>query len=585
MATVIDNRKNTDRTRDISRSIEELNPDELMKRESHYLRGTIAESLFDPVTGAVSETDTKLMKFHGIYQQDNRDVRDERRHQKLEPAYTFMVRVRLPGGVCSSKQLLQLIEIAELYGGGSLRITTRQTFQFHEVLKHNLQSVIQSLDSVGLDTIAACGDDTRGVMCAVNPHQSSLHHEVYSLARQISDKFIPKTGAYQEVWFNQKVQISDIEEPLYGATYLPRKFKIGIVIPPVNDIDVFTQDLGFIAIKDNECLCGFNVCVGGGMGHTDNVPSTYPRLADVIGYIDKNKIFDVVKATISIQRDFGDRVDRAQARFKYTIDNKGLDWFKEELERRTGFALDKQQHVEFSTNVDRFSWQEGDDKRQHCTLFIENGRIKDQGDFESMTGLRELALAHDGEFRMTPNQNLMIANIEPEQKNNIEDILHKYNLSNGLKQSRIRQSSIACVAFPTCGLAMAESERYLPDLISRIEEILKVKNILDESITVRMSGCPNGCSRPYISEIGLTGRAPGKYNFYLGGAHNGTRMNRLYRENINEEQILSELEIIIEHFANDRLDAESFGDFVIREGYVKAVTSGVDFKNNNGEEH
>ncbi len=557
-----------------------------MKQESRYLRGSIIESLLDSITDAVSETDTKLMKFHGIYQQDDRDIRDERRHQKLEPAYMFMVRVRLPGGVCSSKQLLQLMNIAEHYASGTLRITTRQTFQLHEVLKHNLKTVIQSLHQVGLDTIAACGDDTRGVMCAVNPHQSGLHNEVYALARQISDRFIPKTGAFQEVWFDKKTEILENEEPLYGPTYLPRKFKIGIVVPPINDIDVYAQDLGFIAISDNNHLDGFNICVGGGMGHTDNVPSTYPRLADVIGYIDKDKVFDVVNATICIQRDFGDRVDRAQARFKYTIDNKGLDWFKKELEQRIGLSLKKPRKINFDTNGDHLGWQEGEDKQQHVTLFIENGRIKDKGKLGLMSGLHELASIHHGEFRLTPNQNIMLVNITSEQKEQVKNILDRYGLSSGLKRSRIRQHSIACVAFPTCGLAMAESERYLPDLISHIETLLKDSKLLNEAITVRMSGCPNGCSRPYISEIGLTGRAPGKYNLYLGGAHNGTRLSRLYKENINEKQILKELETIIKHFAKDRLSKESFGDFVIRQAYVDAVTSGVDFKQNNyGEKH
>ncbi|MBL1141466.1 MAG: NADPH-dependent assimilatory sulfite reductase hemoprotein subunit [Proteobacteria bacterium] len=582
----MDKQINLDRSRDISCPVDKLNPDELMKQESHYLRGSIIESLLDSITGAVSEIDAKLMKFHGIYQQDDRDIRDERRHQKLEPAYMFMVRVRLPGGVCSSKQLLQLMNIAEYYANGTLRITTRQTFQLHEVLKHNLKAVIQSLHNVGLDTVAACGDDTRGVMCAVNPRQSGLHNEVYTLARQISDRFIPKTGAYQEVWFDKKTEVLENEEPLYGPTYLPRKFKIGIVVPPVNDIDIYAQDLGFIAIHENDRLIGFNICVGGGMGHTDNVSSTYPRLADVIGYIGKDKIFDVVKATICIQRDFGDRVDRAQARFKYTIDNKGMNWFKKELEQRTGFLLEKQRQMEFYTNGDQLGWQEGKDNQHHVTLFIENGRIKDKENLGLMSGLHELVSIHHGEFRLTPNQNIMLANIENKKKKQIENILDKYELNNGLKQSRVRQHSIACVAFPTCGLAMAESERYLPGLITKIESILTTHNLINEAITIRMSGCPNGCSRPFISEIGLTGRALGKYNLYLGGTHNGTRLNRLFKENINEAQILKELEIIIKHYADDRLPDESFGDFVIREGYVKAVTSGVDFKNNsNGEGH
>ncbi len=574
------------RSRDISRPIGELSPDELLKQQSNYLRGSITESLHDPVTAAVKDTDAKLLKFHGMYQQDDRDIRDERRHQKLEPEYTFMVRIRLPGGVCTARQLLALMEIAGRHADDALRITTRQTFQLHKVPKQDLKPVIQSLQTVGLDTIAACGDDTRGVMCAVNPAMSGLHTEVYTTARQISNEFIPKTGAYPETWLDEPGHTAGEEEPVYGPTYLPRKFKIGIVVPPVNDIDVFSQDLGFIAIQSNNRLCGFNVCVGGGMGHTDSVPTTYPRLADVLGYIEKGAIFDMVRETLTIQRDYGDRVDRAQARFKYTIQNNGLAWFKSELEARTGITLAQSKPFNFEKNTDTPGWQEAEDNRLHCTLFVENGRIKDHDGVGLMSGLHELASVHSGEFRLTPNQNMMIAGVHAEQKQQIEEILEKYRLDNGLKQGPVRQHAIACVAFPTCGLAMAESERYLPVLITKIEAMLKHYGLAEQAITLRMSGCPNSCSRPYLSEIGLTGRAPGKYNLYLGGACNGTRLSRLYRENIGEEQILNELETIIVNYANERFENEAFGDYVIRQGYVEAVTSGPDFKNRQkGENH
>lgn len=569
----------TDRSRDRSQPLEQLGPDETMKAESDFLRGTIAASLADPVTGAVAETDNKLMKFHGMYQQDDRDIRDERRRQKLEPDYSFMARLRLPGGVLSPSQWLKIDELGRDYGGESLRLTTRQTFQFHRIRKENLRTVLQGLREVVIDTKAACGDDTRGVMCTVNPNLSEIHAEVYDLARQASEHALHRTGAYEEIWYgvegaSREKRKEESEEPFYGKTYMPRKFKIGFAIPPSNDIDVYSQDLGLIAIVDQGRLVGFNLAIGGGMGRTDRAPETYPRLADVIGFFEVGNLFPVIDAVISVQRDFGDRVDRARARFKYTVDDKGVDWIKAEIEQRAGFGLAPAREYEFTTNGDPLGWVTGEDGREHCTLFIENGRVRNAGERPVMDGLREIARVHKGTFRITPNQNLIISDVEPADRPEIESLLAEHGLDGSGRLSALRLNSMACVAFPTCGLAMAESERYLPELLTKVEKLLEVHDLTEAPITIRMTGCPNGCARPYIAEIGLTGRAPGKYNLYLGGGFHGQRLNRMYLENVGEEKILEVLDETLGHYAREREPGERFGDFAIRAGYVAEVTEG-----------
>ncbi|MFU0505895.1 NADPH-dependent assimilatory sulfite reductase hemoprotein subunit [Pseudaminobacter sp. NGMCC 1.201702] len=567
-----------DRSHDLSQPLEKLGPDETMKANSDQLRGTIAKGLLDEITSAVPGDDIKLMKFHGVYQQDDRDIRDERRRQKLEPAYTFMARVRLPGGVLTPAQWLKLDELGRAYGGETLRLTTRQTFQFHRVLKRNLRPLMRGLHEVLLDTRAACGDDSRGVMCSVNPQLSALHAQVSALAKQASDHAIPKTGAYQEIWYGEeRKSVTGAEEPLYGRTYMPRKFKIGFVIPPINDIDVYAQDLGFIAIIAEGKLQGFNVAIGGGMGRTDQAPHTYPRLADVIGFIGVEHVLATVDAVMMVQRDYGDRVDRGRARFKYTIDDKGLDWIKTEIEARLGFALQPARAYEFTSNGDQLGWTRGEDGREHCTLFIENGRVINRDDWPIMDGLREIARVHEGTFRVTPNQNLVIADIAPAARAGIEKLIKQFGLGRLHSGSGLRLNSMACVALPTCGLAMAESERYLPSLVGKIEAILAAHGLAEEPITIRMTGCPNGCSRPYIAEIGLTGRAPGKYNLYLGGGFHGQRLNKMVLENVAEPAILELLEQVIARFAAERLPNERFGDFAIRAGFVAEVTEGRSF--------
>lgn len=566
-----------DRSTDITQPLDRLGPDETLKANSDYLRGTIALSLLDRITGSVPFEDNKLMKFHGIYMQDDRDIRDERRRRKLEPDYRFMIRVRLPAGVCTPEQWLKIDELAQQHGGNTVRLTTRQTFQFHWVVKEDVRTTIQGLHDVLLDTIAACGDDSRGVMCTADTRESPIHAELAALSKQVSDHVVPKTHAYHEIWYGEeRVAKSEPEEPFYGPTYLPRKFKIAFVLPPSNDIDVYAQDLGYIAIAGPKGVEGFNVAIGGGMGRTDNEPRTYPRPASVIGFIPKDRLLEVTDAVMSVQRDYGNRAERARARFKYTVDDKGLDWIKGEIERRMGFGFEQARPYSFESNGDRFGWWENSNGRLNYGLFIQSGRIANFPEQRITDGLRAIAHAHDGVFRLTPNQNLVIADIAPDARPGIEALLSEYGLAQNNAVSPLRLNSIACVALPTCALAMAEAERYLPDLMGRMEALLTKHGLIDEPITIRMSGCPNGCSRPYIAEIAMTGRAPGKYNLHLGGGFHGERLNRMVAENIGEAAILEILDGQFARYAQDRRPGERFGDFVARAWLEEPGASSAD---------
>jgi sulfite reductase (NADPH) hemoprotein beta-component len=570
----------TDRSRDISQPLDKLAPEEALKVNSDYLKGGIEVDLIDEITAAVDENNNKLMKFHGIYMQDHRDFRDERRRQKLEPAYTFMLRARLPGGVCTPEQWLKIDELGRLYGGDTIRLTTRQTFQFHHLMKDTLRDVMLGLREVGLDSKAACGDVARTVMSGVHPGLSTLHKEVYEHANATSDHAIHKTSAYEEVWFGEKPAQprGDNEEPFYGRQYMPRKFKIGFAVPPSNDIDIYSQDLGFIAIAGADGkLQGFNVTVGGGMGRTDRAPETYPRLADVIGYIDAKDLLPTVDAVMGVQRDYGARDVRAHSRFKYTVDDKGVDWIKAAIEDRLGFELGDTKPFAFTSNGDLLGWTTGDDGLEHFTLWIENGRIIDHPDRPLMTGLRAIAESGLCTFRMTPNQSLILSDVKPADRPAIEALLDQYKLSESQITSGLRANSMACVAMPTCALAMAESERYLPELITKIEGKLAAHGLTEEPITIRMTGCPNGCARPYIAEIALTGRAPGKYNLYLGAGFHGERLNKMLHENVGEDIILDTLDTTFAAFAKDRQPGEHFGDFCVRTGVVAEVKEGRHF--------
>ncbi len=546
---------------------------EHIKADSRFLRGSIDEGLADPTTGAISEADTKLLKFHGSYMQDDRDIRDERRRQKLEPDYRFMVRVRLPGGVLSTRQWLDLDALANKYASSGLRITTRQTFQFHGIRKENLRDVIGGINATGLSTLAACGDDVRNVICSVNPALSSAHAEVYAWALRIMEHVRPHTTAYKELWIDRRERSSDgsqDEEPLLGPAYLPRKFKFGIAIPPYNDIDVFAQDFGLIAIADEAGeLLGFNLAPGGSMGATAGNPATYPRLGDLIGYVPKEHVLDTCWHAVAVQRDFGDRTDRLHARLKYTIDDRGLRWFRDELQSRLAFPVEPPRPYHFEHNGDRFGWLRGDDDRWHLTLQIPSGRLRDDNGRTRQTGMREIARVHKGEIRMTCDQNVIIANVEAAEREHIDELVERHGLDDYRTASGIRQHAIACVALPTCGLAMAESERYLPTILEKMEALLDRHGLRDEPIHFRMSGCPNGCSRPYIGEIALVGRAVGRYDLRLGADHRGERLNGLYRENIGEEAILETLDTLFARFAAERGPDEHFGDFVTRLGLIE----------------
>jgi sulfite reductase (NADPH) hemoprotein beta-component len=562
------------------RPLEEQHPNERLKAGSRFLRGALEQSLFDPVTGAVTESDGLLTKFFGIYQQDDRELRDERRRAKLEPKYQFMVRVRLPGGVCTPAQWLALDALARQYAGNTLRLTTRQTFQFHHISKRNLRAHIQGINAAGLDTIAACGDDNRNVICSANPLLSAAHAQVSDLARQIGARLLPRTGAYREVFLGAAPTAAPPadEEPIYGNTYLPRKFKIALAVPPQNDIDVFAHDLGFIAIVEDGEIVGYNICVGGGMGMTHKVAATFPRLSEVIGFCTPAEVLEIAEYSMCIQRDYGDRVDRAHARFKYTIEDRGTGWFCGELAQRRGRALQPGRPFRFESSADRPGWLQGSDGRWHYTLFIENGRLSDLPERSLLTGLRAVAGIHRGVFALTTNQNVTIAGVADADRPAIEALLHAHGIANETGLSALRQNSMACVALPTCALAMGEAERYLPGLIDKLDAIVRAAGLGDAPISIRMSGCPNGCSRPYLAEIALVGKAPGRYNLYLGASANGDRLNALYRENIGEPQILDELGALLRRYAAEREPGERFGDFTIRASAVPAMLAGRNFQ-------
>lgn len=554
---------------------------EHIKKNSNYLRGNLVETLQDPITGSIPEDDNRLMKFHGSYMQDDRDLRNERSKQKLEPAYQFMLRVRAAGGIVTPEQWLVMDRLADKYGNGSLRLTTRQSFQLHGVIKWNLKHTIKEVNDALLSTLAACGDVNRNVMCNPNPYQSEAHAEVYEWACRISAHLDPQTRAYHEIWLDGEKVLDSLEgveqEPIYGPVYLPRKFKIGVAIPPSNDVDVFSQDLGYIAIVEDGRLKGFNVTVGGGMGMSHGDPKTYPQVAQVIGFCTPEQAVDVAEKTVTIQRDYGDRAVRKHARFKYTIDDRGIDWFIGELHARLGWELQPARPYQFDHNGDRYGWVKGAGGKWHFTLFIQNGRIQDDGDNRMKTGLREIAKIHNGDFRLTANQNLIIGSVSAQRKKKFDELFKEYGLTEGAHYTALKRNSMACVALPTCGLAMAESERYLPELLDKIEPMLDEVGLRDDNIVIRMTGCPNGCARPMLAEIAFIGKAPGKYNMYLGGGFTGNRLNKLYKENIGEAEILDSLRPILAHYANDRREGEHFGDFAIRAGYVKEVRSGQDF--------
>ncbi|MGX5833423.1 assimilatory sulfite reductase (NADPH) hemoprotein subunit [Aeromonas piscicola] len=547
-----------------------LADNERLKRESNFLRGTIAQDLQDPLTGGFNGDNFQLIRFHGMYQQDDRDIRPERTAQKLEPLHNVMLRARLPGGIITPAQWQVIDKFAEehsLYG--SIRLTTRQTFQFHGVLKRDIKLMHQTLNSTGIDSIATAGDVNRNVLCTSNPVESALHQEAYEWAKQISEHLLPKTRAYVEIWLDGE-KLGGDEEPILGSNYLPRKFKTTVVIPPHNDIDVHANDLNFVAIAEDGKLVGFNVLVGGGLAMTHGDTSTYPRKASDFGFIPLSHVLDVAAAVVSTQRDWGNRVNRKNAKTKYTLERVGVEAFKAEVENRAGIPFGPVRPYEFTSRGDRFGWVEGIDGKHHLTLFIENGRLLDFPGKPLKTGMLEIARVHQGDFRLTANQNLIIAGVPVGEKARIEALARQYGLlDDGVSEQR--KQSMACVALPTCPLAMAEAERMLPAFVTDIEGLLTKHGLSDDAIIFRVTGCPNGCGRAMLAEVGLVGKAPGRYNLHLGGNLEGTRIPRLYQENITEPQILSELDSLIGRWAKERDGNECFGDFVIRAGVVAPV--------------
>jgi sulfite reductase (NADPH) hemoprotein beta-component len=548
-----------------------LADNERLKSQSNFLRGTIAEDLNDDLTGAFVGDNFQLIRFHGMYQQDDRDIRAERAKQKLEPLQNVMLRARLPGGIITTQQWLAIDKFAEeksIYG--SIRLTTRQTFQFHGVLKPNVKSMHQMLDQVGVDSIATAGDVNRNVLCTSNPVESEVHQEAYEWAKKISEHLLPKTRAYAEIWLDGEKSETTEVEPILGNNYLPRKFKTTVVIPPQNDVDVHANDLNFVAIAENGKLVGFNVLVGGGLAMTHGDTSTFPRKADDFGYISLEHTLAVAEAVVSTQRDWGNRVNRKNAKTKYTLERVGVENFKAEVEKRSGISFTPSRPYEFTSRGDRIGWVEGVDGKHHLTLFIENGRILDYPGKTLKTGCAEIAKIHTGDFRLTANQNLIVAGVPAEQKMQIEQLAREHGLMAD-DVSLQRKDSMACVSLPTCPLAMAEAERYLPDAVTEIEGLLAKHGMEHESIIYRVTGCPNGCGRAMLAEVGLVGKAPGKYNFHLGGDRQGTRIPRMYRENIDEKEIMSELDNLIGRWSKERDTDEAFGDFVIRVQVVKPV--------------
>jgi sulfite reductase (NADPH) hemoprotein beta-component len=581
-----------------SQSAPPLHKNEGIKTRSNYLRGTILEGIADASTGAIAADDQQVSKFHGLYQQDDRDVRAKRRKHKLDKAYSFLARICLPGGVCTPEQWIVMDDLANYCAFNTLKLTTRQAFQLHGILKSNLKDVISNCNDVAMTTLAACGDVNRNVMCNPNPFASEVHAEVQKVTEEIDAHLKPQTPAFSEMWLDgqpMKLTVSqsaerskdckgDDVEPLYGSTYLPRKFKIAMAIPPYNDVDVFAHCLGFIAIIEDGKLLGFNVSVGGGMGMTHGNEKTFPRLAEVIAFCAPDQAVAVAEKIVTIQRDHGNREERANARFKYTVERLGKEWIREELENRLGYKLEDAHDYKFVSNCDRYGWVEGTSGKWNLGLFIEGGRIVDTEAAKLKTGMLEIAKMHQGDFRLTANQNLLIANIAAEDKAQIEALVEQHGLDAYKKASGMRRSQIACVALPTCGLALAESERYLPNLVTDLDVILEEAGLQNDEIVIRSTGCPNGCGRPYLGEIGLVGKVPGKYNLYLGAGFDGERLNKLYRTSITHEQIIDELKPILLSYAKEREEGERFGDFTIRKGYVQATTAGNNFHANITEE-
>jgi sulfite reductase (NADPH) hemoprotein beta-component len=538
---------------------------ETIKEAIPTLAGAIARTLADPNLDRFSEDDVQFLKFHGIYQQDDRDLR------KAQKKFIMMIRGRIPGGVMSPKQWCVFDELASQHGNNTLRITTRQSIQFHGVVKSGLGPLVKQINEALLSTLAACGDVNRNVMAPPTPAHTRERAQVFEDCKRVADALKPRTAAYHSIWI-EGAQLDladpankDFEDPLYGKTYLPRKFKTAFVVPPVNDIDIFTNDLGFIAILENDQLIGYNVAVGGGMGRSHGNAQTFPRLADVLGFCTPDNLINVAKAVLTIHRDFGDRAERKHARLKYVIAERGVDWARSEVEKRAGTRLAPARPFRFTTTGDLYGWNRQTDGNWFLTLFVETGRVKDSDSCRLKTALREIAERFGNiEFHLSPNQNVILTNISDADRGAINTLLAERGVKTENQASVLHAAALACPAMPTCGLALAESERMLPGLIDRIEALCAELGLAGEEIIIRSTGCPNGCARPYMAEIAFVGKAPGRYQVWLGGDTAGMRLNRLWKDMVKDPEIENELRPLLVRFADGRNPGERFGDWCDR---------------------
>lgn len=539
---------------------------EAVKRGSRALRGTIAEGLTAP-SSHFDEADHQLLKFHGTYQGVDRDTATERKQKGVEKDYEFMIRVKIPGGRLTAEQYLVLDDLAGLYGGGKLRITTRQGVQFHGVLKSGLKETIAGINAALMTTLSACGDVVRNVTATPAPIADDIHRRLQADARRLSAALEPRTRAYHEIWVDgEPLHGADEQDPLYGEVYLPRKFKIGLATPDDNSIDVLTNDLGIIALFEGQELRGYNLAVGGGLGMTHNKPQTYPRLATPLAFVTPDDLVDAVKAVILVQRDHGDRTNRKHARLKYLVDEKGLAWFKSEVEARLGGALPDPRPMPPFRIVDHMGWHPQGDGNWYLGLPVDNGRVRDGGGTDLRSALRAIFTEHRATPILMPTQDILLADIDEADKPAIEEVLRRFGVKLPWTLTPVARWAMACPALPSCALALNEAERIRVPLIQEFEAALARHDLLDEKFSVRITGCPNGCARPYAGDVGIVGRTPNEYAIYLGGDFEGTRLSQLVFERVRLDRVVATMEPLFETFKTQRVSGEGFGDFCHRLG-------------------
>ncbi|GAC1454852.1 MAG: NADPH-dependent assimilatory sulfite reductase hemoprotein subunit [Ktedonobacteraceae bacterium] len=545
---------------------------ERIKSESDYLHGHIAEEL--ALGGShFGQDDVQLLKFHGTYQQENRDARQVRKASGEEKEYSFMVRSRIPGGTLTADQYLAEDTIAGQYANGTLRITTRQAFQLHGVLKGDLRPTIHAINKSLLSTLAACGDVNRNVMACPAPVTSRAQAQVQEIANRIALHLAPHSHAYHEIWIDGE-QVDTIKhaedediEPIYGKTYLPRKFKIGVAYPGDNCIDVYTQDIGLVATLNSEdALEGFTVLIGGGMGMTHGKTETHPLLALPLCFATPDEVLEIVETIVTVQRDYGDRQNRKHARMKYVVEERGIPWFRAEVESRLGRSIQDPREVTWHDAQDHLGWHEQGHGLWSLGIYVENGRIKDTADTHMRTGLRNVIKEFTPGVRLTAQQNILLTDIRNEQRALLTDALASYNIPTHPADVGTRRFAMACPALPTCGQALAEAERVLPTLIRQIEADLQALGLGDEPLSVRMTGCPNGCARPAMGDIGIVGRTKDVYNIYVGGDLVNTRMNALYAPLVHLDKLVTTIYPLLRLWRDERTQGEAFGDFCYRVG-------------------